>query len=138
VTLPRNRLLQGGESARMEDEFLEERRHVGHTTVSRQGPRQPRLKVKSSHRYRAGHRNGVGNRRRYPNCAIGRDNPCTMAAAYRHHSARGVDKLVSVMKMQRDHVPRGIVVGESGYVGMILSQAVEDHGLSLLQHLLSQ
>jgi hypothetical protein len=136
--LPRNRLLQGGESARMEDELLEERRHVGHTTVSPHGTREPRLKVKSSHRYRAGHRNGMGNCRRYPNCAIGRDNPCTVAGAYRHHSARGVDKLVSIMKMRRDHVPRGVVTGKGGDVGVAVSQTVEDRGLPLLRHLLSQ
>ena len=122
----------------MEDEFLEERQHVDHTTVSRHSSRQPRLKVKSSHRYRAGHRNGVGNCRRYPHRAIGRDNPCAVAGAYRHYSARGVDKLVSIMKMRRDHVPRDVVAGEGGDVGVAVSQAIEDCGLPLLRHLLSQ
>jgi hypothetical protein len=80
----------------------------------------------------------VGNCRRYPNRAIGRDNPCAAPGAYRHYSARGVDKLVSIMKMQRDHVPRGVIAGEGGDVGVAVVQTVEDSGLPLLRHLLSQ
>jgi len=80
----------------------------------------------------------MGNFRGYPDCPVGWYNPGAVTSPYRHYSARGVDELVPVMKMQRDYVPRGVVVGECRDVGAAVSHGVVDRDLPLLRHLLSQ
>ena len=52
VLLPPDSRFQGGEFASMQDEFPQERRDVHHATGWRQGSRQTRLEIESSHRNR--------------------------------------------------------------------------------------
>ena len=46
--------------------------------------------------------------------------------------------MVAIVKMQRYHLPCGIVVGEGGDVAVLVPQSIEDCSLSLLRHSLSE
>ena len=46
--------------------------------------------------------------------------------------------MVAIVEMQRDDVPRGIVVRESDYVGAAIRETIENYTLSLYRHSLSQ
>src|SRR5882672_899764 len=122
----------------MENELLQQRRHVDYATVSRQSSRQPGPEVQSSHRDRAGHRNGVGNRRRYPNRPVRRHHPSAVSGAHRHHATGGVDKLVPIVEVRRDHVPCGVIVREGRYWGALISRGIKNRALPLFRHSLSQ
>jgi hypothetical protein len=46
--------------------------------------------------------------------------------------------LVAIVEMQRDDVPRGIVMRESDYVGAAIRETIENYTLSFFRHSLSQ
>lgn len=54
------------------------------------------------------------------------NDPGAIASTHRHNSLGGIDKLVAIMKMQRDHVSRGIVVREGGNLGVTVGQRFEN------------
>ena len=56
----------------------------------------------------------------------------------RHYALGGIDQLIAIMEMQRDDVPCRVIVRERSDMGSLVAQAVEDSGLSLLRHALSQ
>ena len=66
------------------------------------------------------------------------NDPGAIAGTHGHNSLGGIDKLVAIMKMQRDHVSRGIVVREGGNLGVTVGQRFENCTLALLRHSLSQ
>ena len=126
----------------MENEFAKQRRHVDHATCARQSFRQPLLKVERSHRYRSRHRDGVRNRRGDPNRAVSRHDPRTVAGAHGHHPTSGIDELIAIVKVQRDHVSGGVVVREGYDLGAAIPEAIEKRALGrrrlpLLRHILS-
>jgi SAM-dependent methyltransferase len=69
---------------------------------------------------------------------VSRNHPGAIAGTHGHNSLGGIDKLVAIMKMQRDHVSRGIVVREGGNLGVTVGQRFENCTLALLRHSLSQ
>lgn len=66
------------------------------------------------------------------------DHPRAVAGGYCHDSAGCKDQLIAIMKMQRDHVPCRVVVGQRDDGSAFGWQAIEHGGLSLIQHYLTQ
>jgi hypothetical protein len=61
-----------------------------------------------------------------------RYDPGAMAHAHGHHSARGIDKLVPIMKMGWDYVSCGVVTSEGRDLGMSVSRGIENRTLAVL------
>ncbi len=93
------------ELAGMYDEFLQERRHVHHTTASRQVSDHPRTDIQRSHRDGTRHRDAVRCLRRYPHRSPRRHYPCPIERANRHHTSNRIDQLVFRMEMLRNDMP---------------------------------
>ena len=55
----------------------------------------------------------------------------------RHHAARGIDKLISIMEVQRYDVAGRIVVGERCDCRLRIARPIENSTLALLRHPLS-
>jgi hypothetical protein len=121
VPLPQNAVLQHGKPASMKHEFLQQWRHIYYATVSWQGLCEAWSEVKGSHGDRARHGDGMWNGRRYPNRAVGRDDPSPGAGTHGHYSARGIDDLIAIVKVRRDHIPGRVVVGQSSNRGAVIS-----------------
>jgi hypothetical protein len=69
---------------------------------------------------------------------MGWDNPSPLAGAHGHHSAGGINELVTIVKMQWNHVPGGVVVSKSRDRGLAITRPIENRSLALLRHPLAQ
>ena len=74
------------------------------------------------------------NERRYPHRAPCRHDPNAVGGTNRHHSPRGIDQLVPIMKVKRDYVSRGIVAGQTRDLGSKILGSIKECFLARLQH----
>jgi SAM-dependent methyltransferase len=65
-------------------------------------------------------------------------NPGAVAGANGHHTPGRIDKLISIVKMQRDDVPCGVIVRVCRDLGVAISRRIKHRPLALLRHSLSQ
>src|ERR1700691_2099880 len=72
-----------------------------------------------------------------PHGTMWRNNPCAISGADRHHPARGIDKLISMMEVQSDDVAGWIVVGERCDCRLRIARPIANSTLALLRHRLS-
>src|SRR5258707_14380587 len=136
-------LLQSMEGAGVENQFSQEVGHVDDAATSRESARQPWLQIESAHRHNSRHRNSVRHDRRYPDRAMGRDNPGTVTGADGHHSARGVNQLVAIVKVEGNSGSSGIVARQGCDWRPSVTRWIKDRSLpflrlAFLRHSLSQ
>ena len=109
-----------------------------HATAPRQGAGRTWFQIKRPHRHCARHRDRVRSSSWYPHRAMCGHDPCAFCRANRHHSAGRVNKLVPIMKMQRGHLPRPIVVSQSRDMRVQIAGSIKNCILALLRHPLAQ
>ena len=78
------------------------------------------------------------NGSRYPHCSKRWHNPNSRPSRDSHYTLGGIDELVTIVEMKWDDVPCGVILRERCNIGSLVAQAVEERGLSLLRHSLSQ
>jgi hypothetical protein len=80
----------------------------------------------------------VRNRRWDPNRPVRGHDPGAVAGTHGHHTAGRIDKLVAIVKMRRDDVPRGVIVRVRRDLGVAISRRIKNCPLAYLRHSLSQ
>src|SRR5258706_15999790 len=121
----------------MEDQFLQERRHIHYKTPRRQIAAKLWQEIKSSHRNLSGHAYGVRRVRRNPDRTQRRRDPNTLLRAQRHHSARSKQQLVFRMGVLGDHVAVSEVSRYACYLGNKSPLGSTKYALALVRHFLS-
>jgi len=138
VTLRCGSPVQGADAARMENQLLQQRGDIDDAAVAGQRSSKLRPEVQCPHRNLPRHRDRMRNSFRYPYSAVHGDHPRTIPRSYRHDSSRSENQLIAIVEMTRDHSTRCVVVRQGDDLRAIARQPIEDGGLSLYRHSLTQ
>src|SRR5579863_2245603 len=99
---------------------------------------QRRAEVESPHGNRSRHCNGVRHSGRNPDRAMRWNDPRAIVRRDRHHATRCKHELSAVVEMEGNRMTRGVIAGQCDDRRAAARQAIEDCGLSLFRHLLTQ
>lgn len=138
VTLRGGSPLQGAARARMENQLLQQCGNIDDAAVARQRSSELRPEVQCPHRNLPRHCDGMRNPFRYPHGTVHGDYPRAIRRSYCHDSARSENQLIAIVEMTRDHLTRCVIVRQGDDLRAVARQPIEDSGLSLYRHSLTQ
>ena len=97
----------------MDNQFAEQRRDVDGTAPRRQRNNDTRCEIQSLHKHRPAHLDAMLDTRRNPDSPIGRHDPFALRGMHPHHSFAGINQLMPVMRVWRDHERARMPNGEA-------------------------